>query len=391
MPHTNGIITKSINFEYDIARTIGVGSGDLGTLCRSNSNNPMAMYKPIRHTAIGQVTDAQRHASNSNMWGLKIPEFSDPANLISSSTSYTWQYLKPTGGNYKYRSFDYISETSPTVHGYFHNAPSNILCCLKRATDTVEINPVNENVPSTIIPFYALSKNSTDNGIYDKKIDTTLGISGESYEHTSVQLECSLGIEDLLTNGGNSLYGTNCRLGVALFTGSTASTYQEFVPCVKDLVNNKAQRDLEMVEISEATLLALPVGSYTAVGCMRFGTPLVPIGETPSFTYIPLHAYGWNGTDGKRNSFTLNIGGVNNYEISVLGLSNSASGTPASSINNTTGAAYLHVSVKNISTVTHGTTTVTFDRWVDVCTVTGSYVDSNGNTVAVNRTLRDSS
>lgn len=388
--NTTKILTKPISIA-DVSAALGSDSLDLGTLCISNLNNPMAKFKPIYNTAIGQVTDAQRSASAASIFGLSIPEFGDASVLITSSNS--WKYTKPTGSRWK-RIFDYISESSPTVLGYYAEAPRNVFTCLHATTDTVEINPINEYAPNEDIFFYAFSKNPTNNGIYDKQPSASQGISGTSYGHSANQLSCSLGIEDLQANvsgsAGSLLYGTYHRLGLALFTSTTQASYSQFVPCTADLKNDKATLDRDMVSIPLSTLLQIPVGNYTAIGCMRVGNPIVPIGEEPSFTFIPTHAYNWDGSANKRNSFSLNIGGMSNYSTSIMGVSDLAGGIPSGMCYDTDGQVYVFMDVTNTTSLLHHTSASTFNRWSGSFTIVGSYVNSEGTTVYVNKTLSES-
>lgn len=387
MPVTNGIFTAPVDLGRDIGGFFGFGSSyDLGYMIQNAPINPMAVFKPIKHTGLS-ITDAQRATAK---YGLSIPETSNPSNLIRSN--YTWRYNKPIGSSYPYRALDFVSSDSPTAYGYYQSAPGNILCCPRTSSssDAININPINELAPVVNPCFYAFSKNSSNNGIFDKQLDTTYGISGTSYNHSATELACSLGIEDISTTSGSLFTGSYRMLGLALFTGNTASTYQQFVPCQDYLSNGNATLNRDMVMIGTSTILSIPTGNYKAVGCLRVGNPIVPIGEEPVFSYIPLHAYNWDGSDSKKNQFNLNIGGVSNYSVSVVGIADTESGTPSGVCTDSDGVVYLFIDVTNNQDINHRTTPFSFDRWAEHVHVVGSYVDSNGNTVNVDKTLIES-
>ena len=90
---------------YDLQRALGRGEHDLGLLCsdkkwsgtslvRANKTNPLAKYKPVRHSALAVLTQAQR-ASTRYGFGAGLPPTLDLTqnNLPQND----WVYLPPRG------------------------------------------------------------------------------------------------------------------------------------------------------------------------------------------------------------------------------------------------------------------------------------------------------
>lgn len=90
---------------YDLQRALGRGEHDLGLLCsdkkwsgsslvRANATNPLAKYKPVRHSALAVLSQAQR-ASTKYGFGAGLPPTLDLTqnNLPQND----WVYLPPRG------------------------------------------------------------------------------------------------------------------------------------------------------------------------------------------------------------------------------------------------------------------------------------------------------
>lgn len=67
----NGKITAPVTIG-DVERTIGVASGDLGTLCTSGSINKWSKYKPEQYMSFNELTDEQ-HRNAVNLVGTIVP------------------------------------------------------------------------------------------------------------------------------------------------------------------------------------------------------------------------------------------------------------------------------------------------------------------------------
>ena len=90
---------------YDLQRALGRSENDLGLFCsdkkwsgssliRANKTNPLAKYKPVRHSALAVLTQAQR-ASTRYGFGAGLPPTLDLTqnNLPQND----WVYLPPRG------------------------------------------------------------------------------------------------------------------------------------------------------------------------------------------------------------------------------------------------------------------------------------------------------
>lgn len=71
MSTSNGKITAPVTL-LDIARTIGVASDDLGTLCTSPNVNKHSKYKPEQYRSANDLTDEQ-HRNAVNLVGTIVP------------------------------------------------------------------------------------------------------------------------------------------------------------------------------------------------------------------------------------------------------------------------------------------------------------------------------
>ena len=223
--------------------------------------------------------------------------------------------------------------------------------------------------------FCAFSKNgdASTNAIFDKKPSATSGVSTTSYGHTTAQLQCAIGIEDITTSNSNTLYGSNHRLGIALKKGNNYS----FLACPEDLVNNAALLDIDRFMIDSGELRDLTPGTYTAVGCLRIFDL-----QAASYKYIPLHPKDWSNAAGEKNSFQINVGGAEYYQVSTVGVGKEDTDTPAASCSSNS-IAYITLRVKNISASQHLTTAHTYGDWACRAHIVGSYVDDNDVTTSL--------
>ncbi|HPB85633.1 MAG TPA: hypothetical protein PLR63_07585 [Paludibacteraceae bacterium] len=93
---TTGITTSMV------AKAIGEGSNDVGTLCKSTKINKWSKWKPVSIAKVTGITGSDLQSAN---YGLSIPAAdSDDGTYLSQ----TWGYIKPTGGaNSPYRIGDF--------------------------------------------------------------------------------------------------------------------------------------------------------------------------------------------------------------------------------------------------------------------------------------------
>lgn len=338
-----------------------------GNISDANAINPFAIHKPVCRGGIVAPTNAQKAAVN---YGIVVPELT-LQQLFTAGADYAWKYNKPDGSTYPLRATDFISKDNPSTRGYYADAPRNVLCCYRDAD--IDVNVVNEHTDVDSIVFCAFSKNgdATTNAIFDKQPSATSGISNTSYGHSAAQLQCAVAIEDLYTDSSSALYGTGHRLGVAL---KKSNGGYSFIACPEDLVNNTALLDLDRFKINSDDIRVLDPGTYTAVGCLR-----IYDSQSDSYRYAPLHPKDWNNAAGAKNSFQINVGGTENYNVTTVGVGGTPTDTPAGSCTSDY-QAYLTIRVKNNSAQIHITSSLTFSNWTNHVHIVGSYVDTNNRT-----------
>lgn len=118
MSVNSGRLIAPLNIGVDIPAAIGYSSTDLGTLCKADSINKFAKYKPVRYAKFGELTSSERKSTN---YGLSCYEVSALVTEMVSSipTTGKWGYTKP---NEYYRATDFLNEDYPTNFGYNHSA-----------------------------------------------------------------------------------------------------------------------------------------------------------------------------------------------------------------------------------------------------------------------------
>ena len=126
-----GIMTAPVGFG-DISRALNLASGDPGIIItRAATINKWAKFKPERHSAIGEMTLAQRKI---NGFGFDISVGANTsvfqrsaANALDVAIAQNgeWVYLKPRGlaHNERFRPFDFLNPSDHSAMGYAANAP----------------------------------------------------------------------------------------------------------------------------------------------------------------------------------------------------------------------------------------------------------------------------
>jgi hypothetical protein len=132
--------------DYRITTDGGAPARDVGLLCTSPNINRWAKNKPIKHTALGTLTEQQKADAK---YGWSIPAMSWPQIIASTSdTARQWAYERPTGDPYVYRLQDF--------DGYNRN-PIGLTMSLKITRSAYgyapEITVIMGNWGSTDIPF----------------------------------------------------------------------------------------------------------------------------------------------------------------------------------------------------------------------------------------------
>ena len=119
---TTGITTSMV------AKAIGEGSNDVGTLCKSTKINKWSKWKPIRSNKITGITEQDLQSAN---FGFPLQGLTDdPQDVIS----YDFLYNKPRGGAYNefFRLGDF--------RGYNHNALAPLI-----AQENIKFYPKFQN------------------------------------------------------------------------------------------------------------------------------------------------------------------------------------------------------------------------------------------------------
>lgn len=180
---------------WEVSKVLGIRSGDVGTVCTSTRINPWAKFKPVNHSQLGVLTDAERAEAVYGM--TKIPLFGNqtdmalfvrdgsPAPLTGAYSEY-WEYELPPYNRPK-RLTDF--------NGYWHKA---IRCIEPLEIDTIDVRGMDDK---ELICFdFPVA---TD--------EANLKISDFDFKH-------------LWKDFGNLTNGTNYYLGVCLTDGKADGT-----------------------------------------------------------------------------------------------------------------------------------------------------------------------
>ena len=145
MTVVNSVIIRPPVSIQDVRQVLGNSSTDLATLCVTGQINKWARYKPVRHSAAGVITEAQRKNVNYGINNIPVWTGNGAVNKMgnfwfgvdTSSTNYPqcgiqnsyWNYLKPSGGvNSPYRLADFAKEAGSN-YGYKHDVVPPIGSC----------------------------------------------------------------------------------------------------------------------------------------------------------------------------------------------------------------------------------------------------------------------
>ena len=197
MAYNNGIITAPVSV-YDIQRVLGVGSPDVGTLCKHANINKWAKYKPVRLNLIditpqwdytnnvwrSSATWYKGNASIYNAYGWAAPYNNSLLTLLNScynrnntpaGTHNGWESQLPRGGSYNepYRLTDFAQ--------YNHKAykPSNTYSC----NDTIYVP--NNNIGVVVAPTY-IKRISDDDPINLRSYITPVDVLKEMWGASTI-------------------------------------------------------------------------------------------------------------------------------------------------------------------------------------------------------------
>lgn len=164
------IIRRPVSFA-DVNTVLGTSHTDLGLLCKDSHINMWAKYKPVKHSATGLLTDAQRKNVNYGIKNIPVWTGNGAVNKMgnfwfgydTSSTNYPvcglltdyWTYERPTGGaSSPYRLADFVKNSGNT-YGYKHDVVAPIGAC---TLSSIKISATG----SITIPFSGNGSGQTD-------------------------------------------------------------------------------------------------------------------------------------------------------------------------------------------------------------------------------------
>ena len=112
MAFSNGIITAPVSID-DVKQALGVGSNDLGTLCKSDKINKWSKIKPIRHSKKNGMTDSDYTTHFCGMdapVSTSLPLLDIYMGMKVAGTFSNWIHLIPRGldENEPYRLEDFL-------------------------------------------------------------------------------------------------------------------------------------------------------------------------------------------------------------------------------------------------------------------------------------------
>lgn len=130
MAHTATIISANGSgiSVADVKAVLGVNSNDIGTLCTSEQINKWAIYKPLRISKNGHLTEAERQSAMHGLTPCYIASAtSEAATMIANTqkslpTLSKWTYTKTIPASYGARLNDFLNSSDRTQPGYNHNA-----------------------------------------------------------------------------------------------------------------------------------------------------------------------------------------------------------------------------------------------------------------------------
>lgn len=113
MSNSGGKISRPVRQIADIRTVLGVTSGGIGALCTSNKVSPKSFHKPMQHSSVLALTEAQRR---SNDWGWGAMQGNIGTQLYqvlnAKGAGQTWSHVKPTA-RYRHHDFDDYDHASP--------------------------------------------------------------------------------------------------------------------------------------------------------------------------------------------------------------------------------------------------------------------------------------
>ena len=209
MAYTNYKITAPVN-ETDIRKALGVGSGDIGTLCRSNNINMWSKFKPVckamRNTNIQLNLDKTWKPINGS-GGLGTDAWYLGTNLDFGITALSESYMATWGPDRMISALEKIANNrrpNGGINGWTYTRPSGIATEPYRPLDFIGYN---SNAPRPVKKASGLPvvEATTDSGW-----EYGVQIMG------SVANDLSLNVDDRDYLLAKDIIGT-CYFGIAIY------------------------------------------------------------------------------------------------------------------------------------------------------------------------------
>src|SRR5690554_3428531 len=136
---TTGITTSLVG------TTLGISSRDVGTLCTHTNVNRWSKWKPINHTSVTGLTEAQFLALK---YGINISELASTVGTTYNSAN--WVYNKPTSISPKrlgdFRTYEHTAPVpflqkhgaGEIIFAKFVNVNTNIMFDIPRTPTALE-------------------------------------------------------------------------------------------------------------------------------------------------------------------------------------------------------------------------------------------------------------
>ena len=346
----------------DIADALGESSLDLGTLCDSRAVRGFAKWKPIADENIGSITDERIKALN---YGWTIPAVTVVSSLRQESSK--WSRKWPKVGYYRMTDFA----------GYYADAPDEVLS--QCVGESIAINSMNPFAGSIAFYFFNASGHLKDR----QKAEN--GLTTLPYGRSADQLYRSVGLEELKTENGYSLYKDGAQLGV-IFLATTAGTFDSPLAEVwcEPLVIVESGDDAELVKMYRKELIdvALPSGESRAVFCLRIPTDELSDGglgsilpTEQSYRYVRVQ-----DVVGYPSMIPVTVSGAEKMQYTIAGLATSyTSASWASTLNTKGSVAYVKMTVTNKSGITITNTASFQQRWNALAKLSGNKVISGSS------------
>ena len=193
------------NLLKQLGGLLGVGARSdgryyLSDMCQASSINKWAKYKPVRHSTVANITEAQRKSVN---YGLEVSAGYDN-DAANNNTMTPFNHLRPRGKDYneynRLRDFD----------GYNHIAVASFFTYFKTAYTSEKLRVLEINTFFSSVADIAIAAAYT----YEK--------SGTKYQ-TEYVANQEIPITELSfkSNAGSTVKAADCKLAVTNVQGGT--------------------------------------------------------------------------------------------------------------------------------------------------------------------------